>query len=57
MDIAKSREKINNRTQTIVCLPHKLVVEIEEVENSDDSQSEKRNIYRIQFLNKSIVRL
>ena len=33
--------KINNRTQTIVCLPHKLVVEIEEVENSDDSQSEK----------------
>ena len=29
--------KINNRTQTIVCLPHKLVVEIEEVENSDDS--------------------
>lgn len=33
--------KINNRTQTIVCLPHKLVVEIEEVENSDDSQNEK----------------
>ena len=33
--------KINNRSQTIVCLPHKLVVEIEEVENSDDSQNEK----------------
>ena len=36
--------KINNRTQTIVCLPHKLVVEIEEVENSDDSQSEKEDL-------------
>ena len=36
--------KINNRTQTIVCLPHKLVVEIEEVENSDDSQSEKEHL-------------
>ena len=36
--------KINNRTQTIVCLPHKLVVEIEEIENSDDSQSKKENL-------------
>ena len=36
--------KINNRTQTIVCLPHKLVVEIEEVENSDDSQNEKEDL-------------
>ena len=36
--------KINNRTQTIVCLPHKLVVEIEEVENSDDSQNEKEHL-------------
>lgn len=36
--------KINNRTQTIVCLPHKLVVEIEEVENSDDSQTEKEHL-------------
>ena len=36
--------KINNRPQTIVCLPHKLVVEIEEVENSDDSQSEKEDL-------------
>ena len=36
--------KINNRTQAIVCLPHKLVVEIEEVENSDDSQSEKEHL-------------
>ena len=36
--------KINNRTQTIVCLPHKLVVEIEEVENSDDSQNEKKHL-------------
>ena len=36
--------EINNRTQTIVCLPHKLVVEIEEVENSDDSQNEKEHL-------------
>lgn len=36
--------KINNRSQTIVCLPHKLVVEIEEVENSDDSQNEKEHL-------------
>ena len=27
-----------------VCLPHKLVVEIEEVENSDDSQNEKEHL-------------
>ena len=39
-----NRVRINNRTQTIVCLPHKLVVEIEEVENSDDSQSEKEHL-------------
>ena len=36
--------KFINRRQTIVCLPHKLVVEIEEVENSDDSQSEKEHL-------------
>lgn len=44
MDIAKSRERSITGHQTIVCLPHKLVVEIEEVENSDDSQNEKEHL-------------
>ena len=44
MDIDEEQGKINNRSQTIVCLPHKLVVEIEEVENSDDSQNEKEHL-------------
>lgn len=37
--------KINNRTpDQLSALPHKLVVEIEEVENSDDSQNEKEHL-------------
>lgn len=31
--------KISDRTQTIVCLPHKLVVEIEDVKTADQSEN------------------
>ena len=33
-----------NRTQRIVCLPHKLLVAIAEVENSEDSQNDKEDL-------------
>ena len=42
--ICVKHRAINRTGETIICLPHKLVVEIEEVENSDDSQSEKEDL-------------
>lgn len=56
MDIAKSRERSITGHRQLSGLPHKLVVEIEEVEILMILKM-KRKILPVTFLNKSIVRL